>query len=452
MVVFGFSSGSKVEARLTDARIQFLLFTVVVSLVALSRIRPATDARFRSLQALTVLPTAALPLATGGDDMPVVALMLLGLVALQRRRPVLAGLALGAASTLKFTAWPRGGPGRSSRPATARRRAVGRYVLAVAASSSRSSSRWRSTTRRPSSTTSSGSRSGWPGWPRRRPARSPGTSWCRPSRRIHRPYVVVVGVLGLAVLARDLCRHPPRDAAAVASLTGWVMLVAILLAPATRVGLPAVPDQPVPVGVDVPGVRGPGRTRNRRPEDGGADDRSVAVGRSRTVRRSTGSCRPAWWGRRRRPSPSRSRRHCPAWPGPRRSPDTLRGGARVDHLPAQCLEDPDVRPRTWSWARWLVEVHRPVELGGVLVGVDDTGDRRLGGDTEVPDDVGRRLIVADDGVELGGGRGDVDHGAVGQRHVPEGERGVRPAAQRRGHHAAEEDDHGQSEDDEGRAP
>ena len=53
-----------------------------------------------------MLPTAALPLATGGDDMPVVALMLLGLVALQRRRPVLAGLALGAASSLKFTAWP----------------------------------------------------------------------------------------------------------------------------------------------------------------------------------------------------------------------------------------------------------------------------------------------------------------------------------------------------------
>ena len=55
------------EARLTDARIQFLVFTVVVTLVALSRIRPPTDARYRALQALTVLPTAALrwpPVAT----------------------------------------------------------------------------------------------------------------------------------------------------------------------------------------------------------------------------------------------------------------------------------------------------------------------------------------------------------------------------------------------------
>ena len=38
------------------------------------------------------------------------------------------------------------------------------------------------------------------------------------------------------LLARHLWRRPPRDAAAVAALTGWVMLVAILLAPATRVG------------------------------------------------------------------------------------------------------------------------------------------------------------------------------------------------------------------------
>jgi hypothetical protein len=53
---------------------------------------------------------------------------------------------------------------------------------------------------------------------------------------IHRAYVVVAAVVGLAFLARRLVRNPPRGAAAVATLTGWVMLVAILLAPATRVG------------------------------------------------------------------------------------------------------------------------------------------------------------------------------------------------------------------------
>ena len=44
MVVFGFSSGSRVEARLTDARIQFLVFTVVVAAVAPS---PAATAHRR---------------------------------------------------------------------------------------------------------------------------------------------------------------------------------------------------------------------------------------------------------------------------------------------------------------------------------------------------------------------------------------------------------------------
>ena len=46
------------------------------------------------------------PLATGGDDLPVAALMLLGLVLLQRRRPLWAGIALGVAASMKITAWP----------------------------------------------------------------------------------------------------------------------------------------------------------------------------------------------------------------------------------------------------------------------------------------------------------------------------------------------------------
>jgi hypothetical protein len=236
MVVFGYSSGSKVEARLTDARIQFLLFTVLVTCIALSRVRPRSDARVRSLQVLTVLPTAALPLATGGDDMPVVALMLLGLVALQRRRPVLAGLALGVASTLKFTAWPIVFLAVFAASDLERRRAVGRYVLAVLAlvvpvvvpvALRNPSAFLDNVVRFPLGLAGVAS-----------PAASalPGhilVSWFP---GIHRPYVIVVGVIGLVVLARHLRRNPPRDAAAVARLTGWVMLVAILLAPATRVG------------------------------------------------------------------------------------------------------------------------------------------------------------------------------------------------------------------------
>ena len=104
----------------------------VVTLFALSRLRPPTDARFRALQVLTRAAHRRPPLATGGDDMPVVALMLLGLVALQRRRPVLAGLALGAASSLKFTAWPLVVLALWAATDLHRRRAIGRYVLGVA--------------------------------------------------------------------------------------------------------------------------------------------------------------------------------------------------------------------------------------------------------------------------------------------------------------------------------
>ena len=236
MVVFGFSSGSKVEARLTDARIQFLLFTVLVTALALSRVRPSTDARTRSFQALTALPTAALPLATGGDDMPVAALMLLGLVALQRRRPVLAGLALGAASTLKFTAWPVVLFALFAATDRQHRRAGGRYVAAVAVlvvpvvfpvALHNPSAFVDNVIRFPLGLAGVAS-----------PAASalPGHILVATFPGIHRPYVIVAALVGLAVLGRRLLRRPPRNAAEVASLTGWVMLIAILLAPATRVG------------------------------------------------------------------------------------------------------------------------------------------------------------------------------------------------------------------------
>ena len=236
MVVFGFSSGSKVQARLTDARIQFLAFTMVVALIALSRVRPPTDARTRSFQALSALPTAALPLATGGDDMPVVALMLLGLVALQRRRPVVAGLALGAASTLKFTAWPVVFLAMFAATDRRRRRAIGRYVVAVAALAvpvvlpvalHNPSAFIDNVVRFPLGLAGVAS-----------PAASalPGHILVSAFPAVHRSYVIVAALLGLAVIARHLWRRPPRSAADVASLTGWVMLVAILLAPATRVG------------------------------------------------------------------------------------------------------------------------------------------------------------------------------------------------------------------------
>ncbi len=90
------------------------------------------ERRWRAFQFLIILPSGALPLVTGGDDLPVLALMLLALVLAQRRQPVWSGVVMGVAGTLKFTAW-----GLLLLLALAEfdrygRRAVGRYLLAAA--------------------------------------------------------------------------------------------------------------------------------------------------------------------------------------------------------------------------------------------------------------------------------------------------------------------------------
>lgn len=239
MVLFGLSSTgatTQIGARLTDARIQFLVFTVAVSLLALWRLVPSTDARFRSFQVLSVLPTAALPLATGGDDMPVAALMLLGLAALQRRRPVLAGLALGAASSLKFTAWPLAVLAAWAAFDLHRNRAIGRYLFGVAAvvvpvvvpvALGNISAFVDNVIRFPLGLAGVSS-----------PAASalPGHIIVSIFPHEHRIYVAVAGLIGCVVLIRHLLLHPPRNPSALATLAGWVMLIAVLLAPATRVG------------------------------------------------------------------------------------------------------------------------------------------------------------------------------------------------------------------------
>jgi hypothetical protein len=55
---------------------------------------------------LILLPTGALFLATGGDDMPILALMLLAVVFMQRRAAWSTGITIGVAAAMKLTAWP----------------------------------------------------------------------------------------------------------------------------------------------------------------------------------------------------------------------------------------------------------------------------------------------------------------------------------------------------------
>ena len=106
MTVFGLPSARHHDIVLTDARIFFSLATLALTAVALWLCPADGRRKMRTLQVIAILPTAALPLATGGDDMPIVAFLLLAMVLAQRRQPFAAGVVLGVVSAMKFTAWP----------------------------------------------------------------------------------------------------------------------------------------------------------------------------------------------------------------------------------------------------------------------------------------------------------------------------------------------------------
>ncbi len=107
MGVFGLPSAETHRSGgLTDARIVMSLMTLATSALALGLLRLERDRKLRVAQILIALPTGALFLSTGGDDMPILALSLLGVAALQRRSNYVAGISLGLASAMKLTAWP----------------------------------------------------------------------------------------------------------------------------------------------------------------------------------------------------------------------------------------------------------------------------------------------------------------------------------------------------------
>lgn len=107
MGVFGLPSAETHESKgLTDPRIAMSLLTLLASGLALGLLRASPKKKIRVAQVLLALPTGALFLSTGGDDMPILALTLLGVAALQRRQNNFAGISLGLAAAMKLMAWP----------------------------------------------------------------------------------------------------------------------------------------------------------------------------------------------------------------------------------------------------------------------------------------------------------------------------------------------------------
>ncbi|HEY3842979.1 MAG TPA: glycosyltransferase 87 family protein [Acidimicrobiales bacterium] len=237
MDAFGIPSAAKKhDVGLTDARIFFSFVTLLVTGVALALCRSTGRRKMRALQVLTILPTAALPLATGGDDMPVVAVLLLAMVLAQRRHAFASGVVLGIVSAMKFTAWPLAGlalfAARNRRGA--RRPGTMFFGMLVVAGPV---------------VIPFALRGPWAFFDNvilfplglsgvTSPAASPlpGHLLVSAFPFLHRALPVTVGLLGGALLAWYLYRRPPRTVSQVCTIGGVVMAVATLLAPATRIG------------------------------------------------------------------------------------------------------------------------------------------------------------------------------------------------------------------------
>lgn len=106
IVIFGFPNSLNIPTPLRDARVAMTIFTLAIVLVALRISRLTSHAKWRIFQFALVLPIGALPLVTGGDDLPVIALLLLGVILANRDKSWASGLAIGAAMVMKLTAWP----------------------------------------------------------------------------------------------------------------------------------------------------------------------------------------------------------------------------------------------------------------------------------------------------------------------------------------------------------
>ncbi|MET7401461.1 glycosyltransferase 87 family protein [Dactylosporangium sp. NPDC005572] len=102
MAVFGLPRAAFGPAWWTDARIWFAIATIGIIWYSMRLLGP------RPLIALAVLalPLATLTLATGGDDLPVLALGVLAVALTARERFTAAGVVIGLAGALKLFALP----------------------------------------------------------------------------------------------------------------------------------------------------------------------------------------------------------------------------------------------------------------------------------------------------------------------------------------------------------
>jgi hypothetical protein len=236
MAVAGIPSEIWPNNGLSDARIFFCLTTLGVAAVALYMCRANGRRKIRAIQMLIILPLASLPLATGGDDIPVVAFLLLAVVLAQRRRPFASGIVFGIASAMKFTAWPlaalalfaaRGRNGER-RPL---RMLAGMVVVAVPTI-------FPFALRGPFALIDDVVLFplGLSAIPTTAASALPGHVLVSAFPSLSRALPLSVGIILTVLLTRHLYRHTPSTASEVSMIAGVVMSALILLAPDARIG------------------------------------------------------------------------------------------------------------------------------------------------------------------------------------------------------------------------
>ena len=236
MAVAGIPSAIWPNNGLSDARIFFCLTTLGVAAVALYLCRADGRRKIRTIQALIILPLASLPLATGGDDIPVVAFLLLAVVLAQRHRPFASGVVFGIASAMKFTAWPLAALALfAARGRNGERRPfsmlAGMVVVAVPTI-------FPFVLRGPFALIDDVVLFplGLSAVPTTAASALPGHVLVSAFPSLSRALPLSVGIVLAVLLARHLYRHTPSTAAEVCTIAGVVMSALILLAPDPRVG------------------------------------------------------------------------------------------------------------------------------------------------------------------------------------------------------------------------
>ncbi|HEY8081115.1 MAG TPA: glycosyltransferase 87 family protein, partial [Acidimicrobiales bacterium] len=241
MTAFGLPATLGALGAFGDARLWMAVVTVVLLLVGLWLARAPPDRSLRAAQVLCVLPTGAVFIAGGGEDLPILAMSLVGIALVAQRREVAAGVTFGIAMAMKLTAWPlavlslfvvkdRDGRGAAGKAAAIMAGIVAVFVIPFAL--------WDPRTFLSNVIEFPLGLSGVDS-----PAASPlpGHLIVSVLPSAHRALLVGLVVFGAPLLVWWLWRHPPTEVSSVCRLTAIIAIVVMCVAPATRVGYVVYP-------------------------------------------------------------------------------------------------------------------------------------------------------------------------------------------------------------------